>query len=119
MFKNGPEILPADQSPGPSWFPTLTLSLDFKSKFPLRATPLSADKAPAQHSKSTVGLYSYTKFVEGGRHDQTVEVWSAPCAIAEKLKIGEKIEGDWRSGCRILGISTQVRILPPSNVGDC
>lgn len=102
----GPEILPADRSPGPSWFPTLTLSLDFKSKFPLHAT--SSTNSSSQH---TVGLYSYTKFVEGGRHDQTVEVWSAPCAIAEKLNKGEKIEGDWRSQCRILGISTQVRTI--------
>lgn len=100
VAKNGPESLPADQRPGPSWFPTLTLSLDFKAKFPL----------PPASAKRTFGLYSTTKSIHDGRHDLTVEVWSAPLDLGE----GGTAEdgGKWRTeGSRLLGVSTQVRFV--------
>ncbi|KAM0750195.1 hypothetical protein T439DRAFT_380918 [Meredithblackwellia eburnea MCA 4105] len=116
MFRNGPECLPKDQSPGPSWYPTLTLALDFKSRFPLapvRASPTSKKSTPI--AKRTVGLYSISQFIHEGRHDETVEVWTAPCAIGDKNapEVGSE---EWRKGAQILCVSTQVGLVLPYEV---
>lgn len=80
----------------------MTLALEFKSRFPLKDASKSRPLAT-----NTVGLYSVSKFISHGRHDETVEVWSAPCAIGEK---GPKVGSDeWRRNAQILAISTQVR----------
>lgn len=46
-----------------------------------------------------------TDFVHDGRHDERVEVWSAPCAIGADVVVGSDA---WRKECRILAVSTQV-----------
>jgi hypothetical protein len=101
-------LLHSAPSPPHSWFPTLTFSLDFKSRFPLSAVPANTSTSTnTTPSRTTVGLYSVCKFIHEGRHDQTVEVWSAPSGIGEKG--GRKIGSDeWRREAQILGISTQV-----------
>lgn len=82
QFKNGPELLrDGHKIEGKFWFPTLTFALDFKSRWPLAAIPGVEGSTPASH---TVGLYSVTKFCSDGRHDISVEVWSAPCNLGEK-----------------------------------
>lgn len=87
----------------------MTLALEWKSKYPLCA----AKSPPSELSKSTVALYSITKFINAGRHDQTVEVYSAPANIGEKVE-GEL--GDWRKGMQILGISTQMALVLPFEI---
>lgn len=66
---------------------------------------------PASH---TVGLYSTSKFVSEGRHDITVEVWSAPggLGVGELEKDGE----EWRRKCQVLGVSTQMALTIPFEV---
>lgn len=127
LFHNGPETLAPHEQPGPSyvhffvsfsdasfltlsltifsWYPTLTFSLDFKASFPLLPTPLLSGHK-TQHARRTVGLFSRSSFIHDGRHDQIVEVWSAPSGIGE----GEVGSEKWREGCQILAISTQVSL---------
>ncbi|KAM0791564.1 hypothetical protein ACM66B_006010 [Microbotryomycetes sp. NB124-2] len=105
QFMNGPELLPDEYSPGRAWYPTLTFSLDVKSKYPLSPIPKLANSAPAKH---TVGLYALTKTVHEGRHDITVEVWSAPSDVADE---DAKVDDDWRNKAQLLGISTQMALV--------
>ncbi|GAA6055334.1 hypothetical protein JCM3770_005291 [Rhodotorula araucariae] len=113
VAKNGPELLPEDQRPGPAWYPTMSLSLDFKSKFPLSGP----------YATRTVGLYSTTKSIHDGRHDLTVEVWAAPAELgAGKPTAADRDEGDdgvaaWRrKGARLIGVSTQMALAVPLEV---
>lgn len=109
MFRNGPELIPYTRPVGAAyvgaWYPTLTFSLDFKSPFPLSPIPsLDSPVAPR-----TVGLYSVSNTIRDGRHDNTVEVWSAPCGIAEEgIEVGSE---EWRQRCQILAVSTQVSLI--------
>lgn len=138
VAKNGPEMLPAGQRPGPScallssrvlsvricsgdplcapsshsWYPTMSLSLDFKSKFPL------SPSSRAQYGTRTFGLYSTTKSIHDGRHDLTVEVWAGPADLGARKPETREGEDDgdrvarWRrEGARLVGVSTQVRFL--------
>ncbi|KAK4047135.1 hypothetical protein OIV83_005587 [Microbotryomycetes sp. JL201] len=105
QFMNGPELLPDEYSPGRAWYPTLTFSLDVKSKYPLTPIPKLANSAPAKH---TVGLYSLTKAVHEGRHDITVEVWSAPSEIDDQ---DCTVDDDWRHKAQLLGVSTQMALV--------
>lgn len=84
----------------------MSLSLDYKSKFPLEST----------FATRTFGLYSTTKSIHEGRHDLTVEVWAAPADLgARKAEEREREQGAdgverWRrEGARLVGVSTQVR----------
>ncbi|GAA5999812.1 hypothetical protein JCM10207_005922 [Rhodosporidiobolus poonsookiae] len=111
VAKNGPEMLPESQRAGISWFPTMTLSLDFKSRFPL---PASLGKA-----KRTFGIYSTTKSMHDGRHDLTVEVWSAPADLGAGVEDGKGAErgGEWRmEESRLVGVSTQMALTVPLEV---
>ncbi|GAA6039498.1 hypothetical protein JCM8097_009582 [Rhodosporidiobolus ruineniae] len=117
VAKNGPETLPRDRRPGLSWFPTMTLSLDFKGKFPLLSPSPSSSSGLA---KRTVGLYSKTRTIHEGRHDLTVEVWSAPAELGSGAQRDGEREKDangvevWRkSGSRLLGVSTQMALTVP------
>ncbi|GAA5863015.1 hypothetical protein JCM8547_003651 [Rhodosporidiobolus lusitaniae] len=113
VAKNGPELL--DPPPAPSWYPTMNLSLDFKAAFPLLSSTSSQSSSlgPARH---TLGIYSTTKLIYEGRHDLTVEVWSAPCELGAGGEAGgqekdEKGVERWRrEGSRLLGVSTQMAL---------
>ncbi|GAA5910462.1 hypothetical protein JCM6882_007361 [Rhodosporidiobolus microsporus] len=118
VAKNGPEVVPDNEKRGVFWFPTMTLSLDFKSPFPLPSFSSSSAAGPASR---TFGLYSTTKTIHDGRHDLTVEVWSAPANLGEGggEKKGERqLDADgverWRrEGSRLLGVSTQMALCVP------
>ncbi|KDQ62681.1 hypothetical protein JAAARDRAFT_203757 [Jaapia argillacea MUCL 33604] len=107
-FKNLPELLPKDQRKGlgPSWFPTLTLSLEYKSPFPFPSPT---------HSSRTVGLYSSGRFLNEphGQHDAYVEVWSAPSDIGK----GREEKG-WREEQVCLAVSHQVALVVPMEVNQ-
>ncbi|GAA5820758.1 hypothetical protein JCM11251_003144 [Rhodosporidiobolus azoricus] len=118
VAKNGPEVAPGNEQRGIFWFPTMTLSLDFKAAFPLLAASSSSATGPASR---TFGIYSSTKSIHDGRHDLTVEVWSAPTDLREggdaqkeeQEKDSEGVEKWRREGSRLLGVSTQMALCVP------
>ncbi|BGP25089.1 hypothetical protein Rt10032_c09g4029 [Rhodotorula toruloides] len=115
VAKNGPEMLPEDKKPGPSWYPTMTFSLDFKSRFPL----------PSPHfGRRTIGLYSTTRTIHEGRHDLTVECWAAPADLGDEKGVSEEglrkesdgVERWRREEARLVGVSTQMALAVPLEV---
>ncbi|PPR07796.1 hypothetical protein CVT26_014981 [Gymnopilus dilepis] len=106
IFLNTPTLLPKTERVGltTSWYPTITLSMEFKNKIP---SPSSS------HASRTVGLYSLGRFMTPpqGRHDAYVEVWSAP------MNIGAGQEKDnWRDEQVCLAIATQMALTLPMEV---
>ncbi|ESK95191.1 hypothetical protein Moror_1009 [Moniliophthora roreri MCA 2997] len=101
MFRSPPSVLPKSERPGlptVSWFPTMTMTLEFK--FPL----------PPTSSNRTFGLYTNCRFINDprGRHDIYVEVWSAPCNLGEG-----KAEEGWKEKQVCLAVSTQTALIIP------
>ncbi|CAA7262979.1 unnamed protein product [Cyclocybe aegerita] len=108
IFSNTPTLLPRSERPGLeiSWFPTMTLSIEFKNKIP----PPSSS-----HADRTVGIYSSGSFMTPpqGRHDVYVEVWSAPTNIGE----GDPRE-NWRDDQVCLAVATQMALALPMEVNE-
>ncbi|KAK7028141.1 hypothetical protein VNI00_014956 [Paramarasmius palmivorus] len=113
MFRSPPSLLPKNERPGlptirlmidtfSSWFPTLTMTLEFKFPIP---TP-----SENSYSDRTFGLYTNCKFINDpqGRHDVHVEIWSAPCNVGE----GREVEG-WREKQVCMAVSTQTALVIP------
>ncbi|KAJ7359588.1 hypothetical protein DFH08DRAFT_952703 [Mycena albidolilacea] len=86
------------------WFPTMTLSIEFKAPIP----PPSA-----RHAARTVGLYSTGTFwgAPQGRHDAYVEIWTAPSELGEG-----KERGGWREERFCLVTATQMALSLPMEV---
>jgi len=89
-----------------SWFPTMVLSVEFKSPIP---------RDSDTHSNRTVGIYSVGRFLgdPDHRHDTYVEVWTAPSNVGE----GED-SGDWRSKQVCLATATQMSLTVPLAVNE-
>ncbi|KAF8158188.1 thioesterase-like superfamily-domain-containing protein [Crassisporium funariophilum] len=108
IFLNTPTLLPKSERVGltTSWFPTMTMSIEFKNKIPPPSTV---------HAGRTVGLYSSGRFMTApqGRHDVYVEVWTAPSRIGE----GEPSE-NWRDNQVCLAIATQMALTLPMEVNE-
>ncbi|KDR82862.1 hypothetical protein GALMADRAFT_238476 [Galerina marginata CBS 339.88] len=106
IFLNIPSLLPKSERVGltTSWFPTMTLSVEFKNKIP----PPSSS-----HASRTVGLYSTGRFMTPpqGRHDVYVEVWTAPSNIGE----GKEAQ-NWRDNQVCLAVATQMALTLPMEV---
>lgn len=98
--------MPKSQQPGPSWLPTLVLTIDFKSKFPLSSTPLTSTTSQPIAAR-TVGTYNRTDFISKGRYGATTEIWTAPGELGASRPVGESGE-EWRKGMQILAVATQV-----------
>lgn len=80
----------------------MVLAVEFKAPIP----------PPSQiHASRTVGLYSSGRFLQDGRHDAYVEVWSAPCGIGEGADNEE-----WRDKQVCLAIATQMAYTLPMEV---
>ncbi|KAF8214992.1 thioesterase-like superfamily-domain-containing protein [Mycena galopus ATCC 62051] len=108
IFINLPSLLPRSQRNGlvsaETWFPTMSLSIEFKAPIP----PPSE-----RHSARTVGLYSTGTFLgePQGRHDAYVEIWTAPS------NLGEGMEKDgWRDDQFCLATATQMALTVPMAV---
>ncbi|KAG6856237.1 hypothetical protein H0H87_006170 [Tephrocybe sp. NHM501043] len=101
IFTNMPNLMPPSERPALSWFPTIVLAMEFKAPIPRSSA----------HAKRTVGLYSSGKFLNDGRHDGYVEVWTAPCDIGE----GEEVAG-WRENQICVAIATQMASIIPMEV---
>lgn len=83
----------------------MVLNIEFK--FPIPRFPSS------DHATRTVGVFSSSNFINDpqGRHDNYVEVWTAPSNIGE----GEERDG-WRDKQRCLAISSQMALAIPMAV---
>jgi hypothetical protein len=101
MFRNFPELLPKDQKAGPSWFPTMVLAIEFKTKI------------PKSYNLRTVGLWAEGRHLHEGRHDNTVEVWTSPCEFGDE---NAKLAKDWRKEQHCLCVSTQMALTLPLEV---
>jgi hypothetical protein len=108
IFVNTPRLLPRKLrgNLGESWFPTMVLSIEFRSPIP----PPSA-----VHSRRTVGIYSIGRFSNdpNNRHDSYVEVWTAPSNVGE----GTDSE-DWRTKQVCLATATHMSIAVPYGVNE-
>ncbi|KAJ7796338.1 thioesterase-like superfamily-domain-containing protein [Mycena olivaceomarginata] len=93
-FLNLPSLLPRSERgglvSGETWFPTMTLSIEFKAPIP----PPSA-----RHAART------------GRHDAYVEIWTAPSELGEG-----KERGGWREEQFCLATATQMALSLPMEV---
>ncbi|ORY87503.1 thioesterase-like superfamily-domain-containing protein [Leucosporidium creatinivorum] len=99
MMSSIPELFPPRQRVDPHYYPTLSLSLQFHCRLPLPPS------SPYLASPRTVGCYSHGSVIQQGRHEQLVEVWSAPGPIGE----GE-VQDEWRKRCVPLLTSTQIAL---------
>ncbi|KAJ7439226.1 thioesterase-like superfamily-domain-containing protein [Mycena latifolia] len=109
IFQNLPSLLPRSERgglvPAETWFPTMTLVLEFKAPIP--------PPASAAHAARTVGLYSTGTFwgAPQGRHEAYLEVWTAPA----NLKEGAETPG-WRDAQYCLATATQMALSLPMSV---
>ncbi|KAJ7078570.1 thioesterase-like superfamily-domain-containing protein [Mycena belliarum] len=110
VFINLPALLPRSARgglvPSDTWFPTMTLALEFKAPIPRRG---------AGHAARTVGLYSRGTFwgAPQGRHDAYVEIWTAPAELGQGQ--GAEVPG-WRDAQVCLATATQMALSLPMEV---
>ncbi|KAJ7643777.1 thioesterase-like superfamily-domain-containing protein [Roridomyces roridus] len=108
IFINLPGLLPRNERnglvPSETWFPTMTLILEFKARIP---------PASERHSASTIGLYATGTFMgePQGRHDSYLEVWTAPSELGH----GVETKG-WREQQFCLATATQMALSLPMTV---
>ncbi|OJA14476.1 hypothetical protein AZE42_05290 [Rhizopogon vesiculosus] len=106
-FYNLPSLLPASEpaSQGTSdcWFPTVTMTVEFKARIP----------SSQEYASRTVGLYSESRFLTDphGRHNAHVEVWTAPSAIGQG-----NIEAGWREKQYCIAVVDQMTLTLPMSL---
>ncbi|KAL5524108.1 hypothetical protein ACEPAG_8281 [Sanghuangporus baumii] len=113
-MKNLPSLLPPDLRPGPSWFATVVLTVEFKSRIP--SSMLDPHTRYSPFSPRTVGVYASSRFMTEGRHDEFVEVWTTPSTIGSHSSRGdsdEEVDPKWRENQICLAISTQMALTIP------
>ncbi|EJD42585.1 acid protease [Auricularia subglabra TFB-10046 SS5] len=100
LFRSTPELLRAHLN-GPktiNWYPTMVLSIEFKHRIPRGSS----------YARNMAALYSQGRFLTEGRHDVTVEVWSAPPGT-----IGDRsapVEKGWQDKMVCLAVATQMAL---------
>ncbi|KAG6846539.1 hypothetical protein H0H93_013346, partial [Arthromyces matolae] len=105
IFAGLPFLIPPSERPGfegESWFPTMVMVLEFKAPIP----PFSSAVA-----NRTVGVYYTGKFINDGRHDCNVEIWTAPCNLGE----GQELPG-WREKQACIATATMMSYMVPLEV---
>ncbi|KAJ7069426.1 thioesterase-like superfamily-domain-containing protein [Mycena amicta] len=106
-FLNLPSLLPRAERQGvvstDTWFPTVTMSIEYKAAMP----PPSAT-----HAARTVGIFASGTFwgEPSGRHDCYVEVWTAPVELGD----GQPASQNWRDTQLCLATSTQMALCLPA-----
>jgi hypothetical protein len=105
IFTNSPSLLPQNERENleTSWFPTITMAIEFKSPIP----------TSSEYASRTVGVYQRGNFMNEpqGRHEAYVEIWTAPSNIGE----GEA-RVNWRERQVCLAVSTQMALTLPMQV---
>lgn len=86
----------------------MAISIDFKHRIPSVGTL-------GIHPR-TAGLFMTTGFMLEGRHDLTVEVWTAPCSIGAAGL--EPIDPNWRDKQVCLAVGTQLALTVPGSVNE-
>jgi len=114
LCRNTPTVLPEDDQPGSSWFPTLTLALEFKVKL---------SSLPDYMAPHTFGVYSTGRFIHQGRHEVQSEVWTAPSALpdhsAKKDATGAGVvDANWREKMVCVAIASQMALTIPLEVNQ-
>ncbi|KAL5528088.1 hypothetical protein ACEPAF_7224 [Sanghuangporus sanghuang] len=104
---NLPLLLPNEMNSGPMWFATVVLTVEFKSRIPTSISTPDAQHSP--FSPRTVGIYASSRFMTEGRHDEYVEVWTAPSIIGSC----SPVDPTWRDKQVCLAISTQMALTIP------
>jgi len=99
LFKNAPELMAGSE--GLWWYPTMSIHLQYLSR---------VDEKDEKYSKTKVFLYANGSFLEEGRHDCTVEVWTAPASNREN--------GNWREEQVCLARCTQFAWALPLSVNQ-
>ena len=86
-----------------SWFPTITMSIEFKTRIP----------SSAEFSDRTVGLYSESRFLHDphARHNSRVEVWTAPSCIGQG-----NVEEGWRDRQYCIAVADQMALMLPMDL---
>ncbi|KAG1882656.1 thioesterase-like superfamily-domain-containing protein [Suillus subluteus] len=107
MFLNLPSLLP-DSEPASHgtldcWFPTVTMTVEFKARIP----------SSQDYASRTVGLYSESRFLTDphGRHNAHVEVWTAPSAMGQG-----KLEAGWRDKQYCIAVVDQMALTLPMDL---
>ncbi|KAF7299793.1 hypothetical protein HMN09_00985300 [Mycena chlorophos] len=113
-FINLPALLPPEERQGivprETWFPTMTMSLEYKNH---------PNPSPnTHHATRTVGIFSSGTFwgAPSGRHDVYVEIWTAPAELGSGSGSGGVLDEKWRDGQVCLATSTQMALCLPANV---
>ncbi|KAG0703774.1 thioesterase-like superfamily-domain-containing protein [Suillus ampliporus] len=88
---------PASQGASDCWFPTVTMTVEFKARIP----------SSQDYASRTVGLYCESRFLTDphGRHNAHVEVWTAPSAIGQG-----KLEAGWRDKQYCIAVVEQMAL---------
>ena len=104
-----PDKLPVAAYPDlpSSWFPTVTMSVQFCARIP---------RGSENHSQHTVGTFTSGRFIDEpmGRHDIYVEVWTAP----SDLEDGKQPKEGWREEQRCLVVAHQMALTVPMEVNE-
>lgn len=113
LFSSIPELLPPAERQGPTWYPTISMTMQWFIKLSdLYPTSTSTPRSTGYIvDPRAVGLYSTGKIVLGGRHQQDVEVWTSPTSLDPGAE-GE-VEG-WRKKSMLLCTSTQMALCLPA-----
>ncbi|KAF8316384.1 hypothetical protein DL93DRAFT_2078128 [Clavulina sp. PMI_390] len=106
LGKNPPSILPRDEQPGESWFPTMSFQIEFKVKL---------STLPDYIAPQTFGLWSYGRFLVEGRHELHTEVWTAPSAIGKPGAVAAD-DPNWRDKMFCVARSAQMALTIPIEV---
>ncbi|KAL4081213.1 thioesterase-like superfamily-domain-containing protein [Scleroderma citrinum] len=103
-FMNLPMLLP-ESEPGHigssrSWFPTIIMTIEFKSRIP----------SSADFSDRTVGIYFESRFLHDpqARHNGRIEVWTAPSCIGQGI-----VEEGWRDKQYCIAVADQMALMLP------
>lgn len=118
---NGDDSL-TDERIRPHYYPTLALSMQFHAPFPSSSSSGAGSDQRQEGggpwswlgADRTVGVYSSGSFIHQGRHEQLVEVWSAPSRIGQGRHVAES-QPDWREHCVPLITSTQLALSIDTN----
>lgn len=73
------------------------MSIEFKRKLPL----------DSQFSSTTLGVSSFKRHIQNGRWNDSLELWTAPCAIGENVEKDDK----WREKMVCVAVASQVALM--------
>ncbi|KAF8310096.1 hypothetical protein DL93DRAFT_2084858 [Clavulina sp. PMI_390] len=101
--KKSPDMLPEDDQPGESWYPTMSFQIEFKLKL---------STLPAYIAPQTFGIYTTTRFIVEGRMELNTEVWTAPSDIGKPGAVSVD-DPEWRHKMLCVARSSQMALTIP------